>query len=118
MLRDSRRPLSVTIISILYLLTGAAGFAYHLADFKPHQFFWGPLAIELVSLLAIVAGIFMLRGDNWARWLALVWMTFHVAISFLNGWRPVVIHTVFLGVIVFFLLSRRAAQYFGEARPA
>ena len=36
----------------------------------------------VTELVGLLAGIFMLRGHNWARWLAVAWMAFHVAISF------------------------------------
>ncbi len=112
-----KRPISVTILGILYILAGSVGFVYHLTEFRAHPFAWGFVGIEFVRVLAIVAGAFMLRGDNWARWLALVWMAFHVGISFLNGWRPVVMHAIFLAVIAFFLLRRPAAEFFGASRP-
>ena len=108
----SRRPLAVTIVGGLYILVGVAGLAYHLGGFKPHPFPWGLLAIDLVRVLAVVAGIYILRGDNWARWLALAWMAFHVGISMLNGWQPVVMHAIFLVVISFLLLRRASTEYF------
>jgi hypothetical protein len=118
MLRDPNRPLSVTIIGVLYILAGAMGLVYHLGEFKAHPFPWGLIAIEVVRVLAIVAGVYMLRGDNWARWLALAWMAFHVGISFLNGWVPVAMHAAFLAVIAFFLLRRPAREFFGAEKAA
>jgi hypothetical protein len=109
------RPLSVTIIACLYLLTGAVGLVYHLSRFH----FRGPfeydiIGISTVSVVAIVAGAFMLRGADWARWLALAWMAFHVGISYLNGWSKVAMHAVFLVVIGYFLLRREAREYFSS----
>ena len=113
MWRDPNRPWSVTIVSWVYIAAGVMGLVYHLADFKgPHGSLYGLVAIELVRLLAIIAGVFMLRGANWARGLALAWMAFHVAISYLNGWRPVVVHAALLVVIAFFLLRLPANDYF------
>lgn len=114
----TQRPLSVTIIGIVYILAGAMGLVYHATEFRTHPFPWGLLGIELVRVLAIVAGAYMLRGQNWARWLALLWMAFHVAISFLNGWVPVVMHTTIFVLIAFFLLRRTANEYFVSAKPA
>lgn len=70
-----KRPLAVTIIGCLYIMTGLGGMIVHFPGFRAHPFELGATAIELVSALAIVAGAFMLRGANWARWLAL------------GGWR-------------------------------
>ena len=39
---------------------------------------WG---LNSPSSLAIVCGVFLLRGHNWARWLALAWIAFHVVLS-------------------------------------
>jgi len=112
MLRDPRRPLSVTIIGWIYVAVGSFGFTYHLSQGLRQPFNWGTVAIPLVSAIAVVAGIFMLRGADWARWLALLWMASHVGISFLDGWRPVAIHSAMLAVIAFFLLRRAATDYF------
>ncbi len=37
----------------------------------------------------------MLRGSNWARWLALAWIAFHVFLSFLHSWQQVLVHCLF-----------------------
>ena len=71
---SNKRPLSVTILAWLSIGMGAGGFASHLAD---------GVWVELVELLAVIGGAFMLRGHNWARWLALAWMAFHVIVSWL-----------------------------------
>ena len=112
MTNETERPLSVTIISALYVLSGFGGIVNHFSGLRSHPVELGAVAIELLGVLGIVAGAFMLRGANWARWLALAWMAFHVAISYLNGWTKVAVHAVFLVVIAFFLLKSPAAEYF------
>ena len=70
-----KRPLAVSILSCLFIATGVVGLARHLADYKATQPFEYDLVwIFIVELAAIVCGAFMLRGTNWARWLALAWM--------------------------------------------
>jgi len=118
MFRDPRRPLSITIIGWIYVVVGTFGFVYHLSEGLRQPFNYGTIAIPLVSAIAIVAGIFMLRGDDWARWLALLWMAAHVGISVLDGWRPVAIHAVMLALIAVFLLRRTATGYFRPLKPA
>ena len=67
----NKRPLSVTIVSCLLAAAGAVGLVYHSTEFKTlHPFPYNTLWVSLVRVLAIVAGVFMLRGSNWARWLA------------------------------------------------
>jgi len=112
-----KRPLAVTIICVLYILTGTAGLIYHFSEFAAHPSVGG-LGIEFVRVLAIVAGVFMLQGANWARWLALVWMAFHVYVGALHGWQQAAIHAAFLVVIAFFLLGKQAGEYFDSEKPA
>jgi uncharacterized membrane protein len=71
--------------------------------------------IELTELLALVAGVFMLRGYNWARWLALAWLAFHVAISWAAPSR-IAIHTVFLAAFAWLLFRPDARRHFDRAR--
>ena len=48
--------------------------AYHFSELRQPEGVW----VGLTELLAILSGVFMLRGQNWARWLALAWIAFHV----------------------------------------
>lgn len=104
-----KRPLSILVLSCLYIAIGTTGFAYHFP--RPLAFHYEDVWIEGTELLAFVAGVFMLRGHNWARWVALAWIAFHVAISF-PVVRQIAIHSLFLAVIVWLLFQSRARQYF------
>ena len=93
---------------------GTIAFAYYFRELRAHQD--ASVWIELTELLAIVSGAFMLRGHNWARWLALVWMAFHVAISF-PVYRQMAIHlTIFVG-IAWVLFRPDTRQYFAIRKP-
>jgi hypothetical protein len=107
-----KRPLAVTIIGVLYVITGIGGMIVHAPGFHGHAVDLGGFAIESVSLLAIVAGIFLLRGANWARWLALAWMAFHVYVGALHGWTMAATHAAFLVAIAIFLLKKPESEYF------
>jgi hypothetical protein len=63
-------------------------------------------------VLAVVSGVFMLRGWNWARWLLVVWLAFHVALSALHSVFQVAVHGVLFGVIVYFLFRNAANAFF------
>ncbi len=102
----NKRPLAVTIIGWLYIAVGTIGFGYHIRELTAEP--W----IEAVRLLAIAAGAFLLRGQNWARWLVLAWMAFHVWVGWLNGWQQAATHALFLVVLAWFLLRGPAAKYF------
>lgn len=68
-MNPNKRPVAVTILACVYLAVGAIGFAYHFPELLevPRDGVW----IEVTEALAIVSGVWMLRGHNWARWLAL-----------------------------------------------
>ena len=112
-----KRPVLVTLVSVALILSGAAGLAFHAAEFGTAS--RGEyLLIMLVRLLAIVAGGFMLRGENWARWLSMLWISAHVAISAFHPWPELVIHVVVFAVFAFALFRADAAKYFGGAQAA
>jgi hypothetical protein len=104
------RPLSVTILACVFLLVGTAGFVYHFRELLPLQ--RDGLLVEFTEVLAVVAGTFMLLGRNWARWLALAWMAFHVAISISDPVRKLAMHAAIFAVIAWILLRPAAGRYF------
>jgi hypothetical protein len=100
----------VAIIASLLVVVGAVGFVAHARD--GGKDLWSILATELVAL---IAGVFLLRGANWARWLAMVWMAFHVAISF-RAPRQLIVHGAFLVVFAVCLFYPGANAYFTSRR--
>ena len=86
-------PLSVLVLSCAYMAVGAIGFVYH--SLRPPASHSEDVWIEASELLAFVAGVFMLRAHNWARWLAAAWMAFHLVISF-PVVRQIATHSLFL----------------------
>lgn len=109
------RPLSVTILGCVYLAVGTIGIVYHFPGMLrkfPSDAVW----VELVELLAIVCGVFLLRGRNWARWLAIAWIAFHVIISAFQALPQFAMHALFLAVIAWLLLRPEAARYFRGPR--
>ncbi len=107
----ARRPIPVLVISILLIATGAIGLVVHIREQMGRPFNNDIVSIVLVEIAAILAGICMLYGRIWARWLAIAWMAFHVAISF-PDWGKVAIHSVFLAAFVYFLFRPQATRYF------
>ena len=102
----------MTIVAWLYIAVGAIGFAYRLyLGIASGEFLRDGILIALFELIALVSGVFVLRGANWARWLALIWMAFHVLIN-LGSVQMVAGHTLFLIAIGYCLLNRRAKDYF------
>ena len=105
-----KRPVSVLILSCLYIAVGTIGFAYHFPGVR--AFHYEDVWIELTELVALTAGAFMLWGLNWARWLAIAWMAFHVAISY-RVLSQIAIHSLLLAGIVWLLFRPDARRYFG-----
>ena len=112
-----KRPLSVTILGGVYILVGIGGLAYHLREFNPHHLLENDaLTASVVRALAILAGIFMLQAKNWARWLALAWMAFHVIISIHHPLPQLVTHAMLLAVIAYLLFQPKVREYFRRGR--
>lgn len=112
------RPLSVTIVGWLFAIFGCIALLSGLlplsgktspqliAEFKTH---W---MVHLARLASIVSGLFMLRGHNWARWLLVAWIAFHIVVSALHSMAQLLLHAVIFSVILFFLFRRPASEYF------
>jgi hypothetical protein len=109
----NKRPFSVTILSLILLAAGLIGLIYHLTEFKAsHPFASDIIWISLVRLIAVVSGVFMLRGSSWGRWLAIVWLAFHVVLSAFHSWTQLAVHVLFLTVFAYFLFRPQATAYF------
>jgi hypothetical protein len=107
------RPPSVTILSWVLIASGAVGLVCHAAGLRNlHPFPWDSLLIELIRVVAIVAGAYTLRGRNWARWLALAWIGFHVGISFYDSWSKVAVHALVFALFASVLFRPAATAYF------
>ena len=92
---------------------GVAGFAYHFTGLRAHHQFQSDIIwAELLFLIAIVSGVFILRGRNWARWLAIAWMAFHVVLSFFHAFSELAIHSLLCAVLAYFLFRAAASRYF------
>ena len=108
-----QRPFSITIVSWIYIVAGIGGIAAHAPEFNLHH----PFAVDsilplIVRALAIVAGAFMLRGQNWARWLAIVWIGYHVIWGSLQSIRAGVVHAVLFAVFAYLLFRPATNRYF------
>lgn len=108
----SRRPLSVTIIGWMFILAGSVGFLYHASDITLHQL--EPLLLGAIRILAILCGVFVLRGFNWARRLLLVWIAYHVVLSAFHSAGEFAAHGVLLAAVAYFLFRPNASAYFSE----
>jgi hypothetical protein len=114
-----RRPLSITIIGWLFVGAGTIGLAYHATEFRAQRpVEYDVIGVCIIRLLAILSGVFLLRGSNWARWLLLVWLAYHVILSAFHSLSELAMHGLLLGVIAYFLFRPQASAYFRRASTA
>lgn len=113
-----KQPVSIVILSALYIVLGVLGTIAHYIQFwmqrstmNANEALW----ITVLGVAAALAGVFMLQGRNWARWLALAWMAAHVVISVFHTKQELIIHSVLFLVIGYLLLRRPAQVYFNPA---
>lgn len=117
-----QRPRSITFISWLFILFGLIALlsgllpigevtmAQRVVELKSHWY------VHLSRLLQIVSGVFMLYGRNWARWLLVAWIVFHIVISALHSALMLLMHIVIFSIILFFVFRRNASAYFLAGR--
>lgn len=119
-----KRPTSVTVIVWLLIVMGGVSFITLTAMIK------NPAAQELMSItpipltvqyafayaglvMMIVAGIAMLKGCNWARYLYMIWVGVGLVVGLaVSPLRLVLIPQIFVFALVVFLLFRPAATTF------
>jgi hypothetical protein len=111
-----KRPLSITIIGWLFIAVGVlslAGMLFGFAHAEARGLDYAQLLI--IRLLGLLGGIFLLRRANWARWLLIAWLAFHVAISHDRG--KLLMHVALLIIITFFLFRPRASAFLRPSAP-
>ena len=108
------RPLSVTLISYLFIVAGATGIIYHASELgeiaNQPEVIW----VFAVRLLAILGGVYSLRGVNWARWLLVSWIVYHVILSFYHSTAELAMHAILTVVVLIALFHKGANAYFAR----
>jgi len=109
------RSWSVIVVGVIFLALGvldvARGFAPLFASAPRWHMAVDDVEVLAVGIAALVGGVYLMKGRNWARWLLAVWMAFHVAIS-IGQPKQLIAHIVIFGAITFLLFRPAAAQYF------
>jgi len=107
------RPLPVIIVSILFILAGCVGFVYHVREFsEPNNNLYELIWILILRILAIVCGILLLFRINWARWVTIAWLIYHIIISAFNSTSEMIAHIVFLIIVSVLLFLPVSSRYF------
>jgi hypothetical protein len=108
-LNIEKRPFEVTFLGWLFIAVGIITTIYHLV--KASLDLW-IIPIVLLGIIAVVAGVFLLGGAGWSRWLLLTWLAFHVVAIALESLSRAVTHLVLLVVVGYFLLGPPTSEYF------
>src|SRR5918993_343504 len=107
------RPIPVLIVSILFILAGCIGFVYHFSElFELNENLYGPILVLLIRMIAAVCGILLFLGINWARWLAIAWLLYHVFLSFFHSTSQMIAHIVLLIIVSVLLYFPSSNRYF------
>ena len=105
-----KRPISIIIVSTLFILAGVVGFAYQVKELsdKLYETIW----VLFVEILAVTCGILLLFKICWARWLAIAWLLYHIIISAFNSTSEMIAHIVFLIIVSILLFLPISSKYF------
>ena len=113
-MRLQPRPLIVTVIGWLFVVFGSAGaiatFVGLVRDHAPTSNM--DLLILTIRILGAIGGAFLLLGRNWARWLLIGWMAYHVVIGTLHGPFQFLVHAAFLVGLCFALFRPAVSAWF------
>ena len=113
----NKRPVSITLVGWLFIAAGIIGIAYHATEINVAAPFERDFLLALaVRLLAIVGGAFTLRGANWARWLLLAWIAYHVVLSVFHALPELILHGAIMAVVAYVLFRPQASEYFRRAK--
>ncbi|RTL60405.1 MAG: hypothetical protein EKK37_06100 [Sphingobacteriales bacterium] len=107
------RPVPVLIVAAIFIIAGCTGIIYHAGDFfDPHYQLPELIWVMLLRIAAIVCGVLLILGINWARWLAIAWLLYHIVISTFHSASEVITHTIFLIIVTVLLYLPVSNIYF------
>ena len=107
------RPISITIVGWLFVAVGAVGLVGQARRLLDGAGFDHDMAYASASELAsILGGAFLLDGRNWARWLVVAWMAFHIVLSALHDLEKLLVHAAIFAPILYVLFRPRASAFF------
>jgi hypothetical protein len=114
-----RRIPSILAVGVLFLALGVLDVYRGIAPLfgTASRLATDDMQVLAIGIAALVGGTFVLRGQNWARWLLAIWMLLHVVIS-MGHPGQLIAHAVIFGYLTFLLFRPRASAYFSPAAAA
>ena len=111
--------ITVMIIGWFFIIAGSIGFVYHLRELNLHDPFSNDACwVLFVRLLTIVGGVLVLRRSNTGRWLLVLWMMYHVVLSFFHTLTELITHLVIMAVIIIALFHPKMSAFFRSSKGA
>jgi len=114
----NNRPPTITVLAVLYMVAGLVSTSYYFNEFKipPHTFLSivGTFLMFVIGTFAIIAGYYMLRCKNWARWLAISWSIFQVLVNAVRSPGGIIIQGAFVFLVYLFLFGKEANEWFSK----
>ena len=109
---------SVLVVGVVFLVLGSLDLSQGVAPLFASAPRWhmasDDVQVLAIGIAALVSGIYVIRGANWARWLLAAWMALHVAIS-VGQPTAFIAHLVIFGFIAYLLFRPGASAHFGAA---
>jgi hypothetical protein len=114
-----KRPITVSIVGILFIIIGVLSLfkavwplvGGNAARTTDHEFMDSGI-VFVSAVVALISGVFVMRGLNWARWLCLLWMAFHVVVSVFHNTTELLVHLLWMLVLIVLLTFGKAGIYF------
>ena len=108
-----KRPVYIVVIGVVFITLGlldiwrgATPLTSGAAHLTGEDF-----AVLSIGIAALLGGIFVLKGRDWARWLLAIWMALHVALSIRDPY-VLLAHLVILALLLAGLFHPAASSYF------
>ena len=113
------RPISILIVAWLFVMVGAGGLVGQTLKLLGGAAFDGDMAWASASeFAALLGGVFLRDARNWARWLLVAWMAFHIVLSAIHDLPKLLVHCAIFAPILFLLFRPPAAAFFRRGRAA
>jgi len=100
----------------MFMAVGGAGVIHHFS--QPNFGGLDQLWLAAVRALPAWAGMMLLRGRNWSRWLLAAWLGGHVMLGLHHGFFKFAAHGLLFAAVVFCLFRKTSASFFSLPPPA
>jgi hypothetical protein len=110
-----KRPVYIVVIGVVFITLGLLDIwrgAIPLTS-RPAHLAGDDLTVLSIGIAALLGGIFVLKGRDWARWLLAIWIALHVALSIRDPY-VLLAHLAIFGLILVGLFHPAAAIYFRQ----